>query len=115
MGVQQVADLVSPLQERAPPRRNDLSGTLADTCRAKKLLHFSARYDFIDTMRAMIAHASVGGGDYLAAMWEQPSVVEALERHTAGWSTATTQDRAARLKDLLRGNPAFLEGLLRDV
>lgn len=37
---------------RARRRRNDLLGTLADTCRAKKLLSFRARHDFVQTMKA---------------------------------------------------------------
>ncbi|KAF4722355.1 hypothetical protein FOZ62_032433, partial [Perkinsus olseni] len=36
--VQELADLVSPNQKRLPARKNDLRGTLADTCKAKAVL-----------------------------------------------------------------------------
>lgn len=49
--VKQVADLISPKQEHVAARKNDLLGTLADTCRARRLLNFRARHDFIDTMK----------------------------------------------------------------
>ena len=50
--VKEVANLVSSKQEHVAARRNDLLGTLADTCRAKKLLHFQIQHDFLFSMQA---------------------------------------------------------------
>merc|ERR1711972_147804 len=55
-----VADLVSSNQEHVAARKNDLLGTMADTCRARQLLHFEAEHDFVTTMRTMIAEARTG-------------------------------------------------------
>merc|ERR1719436_20651 len=84
--VKQVADLVSSNQQHVAPRRNDLLGTMADTCRAKHLLNFEAEQDFITTMREMIADAKVGSGEHLAPMWTEPAVIEAMNRKIDGWS-----------------------------
>eukprot|EP00425_Heterocapsa_triquetra_P010881 CAMPEP_0195146044 /NCGR_PEP_ID=MMETSP0448-20130528/170965_1 /TAXON_ID=66468 /ORGANISM="Heterocapsa triquestra, Strain CCMP 448" /LENGTH=257 /DNA_ID=CAMNT_0040184579 /DNA_START=69 /DNA_END=839 /DNA_ORIENTATION=- len=65
--VKEVADLVSSNQQHVAARKNDLLGTMADTCRAKRLLSFQARHDFVETMRAMIADAQAGQSEYLAA------------------------------------------------
>jgi len=113
--VQQVADLVSPNQERAPARKNDMRGTTADTCRAKSLLHFSAEYDFVATMRAMIADSLAGRGEYLSPMWEDEQVIAAVERRLRGWTAADAKGRAALLRDAARGDPGFLAGLLSEV
>merc|ERR1712060_935648 len=76
--VKEVADLVSRNQKHVAPRRNDLQGTMADTCRAKRLLHFEAEHEFITTMREMIADARIGSVEYLASMWKEPMVIEAM-------------------------------------
>ena len=44
--------MVSPHQQHVAARKNDLLGTLADTCRARRLLNFQTRHDFIATMKA---------------------------------------------------------------
>jgi hypothetical protein len=48
----EVADLISPHQQHVAARKNDLLGTLADTCRARRMLNFQTRHDFIATMKA---------------------------------------------------------------
>ena len=53
--VKEVANLVSSNQEHVAARKNDLLGTLADTCRAKKLLNFQVRHDFLFSMQARLA------------------------------------------------------------
>ncbi|KAI9188009.1 hypothetical protein H9P43_002400 [Blastocladiella emersonii ATCC 22665] len=55
--VHEVADLVSPEHRHVGERRNDLIGTLADTCKAKKLLGFRAERDFTTEMRQLIHDA----------------------------------------------------------
>ena len=54
VSVSEVADIVSPGGARAfaPARANDLRGTLADTCAAKRVLGFEAKRDFREEMRA---------------------------------------------------------------
>ena len=50
--VKEVADLISSNQQHVAARKNDLLGTLADTCRARSTLNFQSRHDFIATMKA---------------------------------------------------------------
>jgi nucleoside-diphosphate-sugar epimerase len=58
VSVRQVADIVSPQsQTNAPARANDLKGTLADTCLAKRVLGFEAKRDFRREMRAAVEAA----------------------------------------------------------
>ena len=49
--VGEVADMISKEQVHVPRRENDLVGTLADTCKAKKLLGFETTRVFKDEMR----------------------------------------------------------------
>eukprot|EP00438_Fugacium_kawagutii_P031316 Skav215340 [mRNA] locus=scaffold1391:232487:233904:- [translate_table: standard] len=49
--LEEVADLISADQQHVAARRNDLLGTLADTCRARRMLNFRTRHDFIATMK----------------------------------------------------------------
>lgn len=111
--VKEVADLVSSNQQHVAPRRNDLLGTMADTCKAKQLLHFQAEYDFVATMRHMIAEAKAHGNiEYLAPMWAEAKVVEALERHFEGWSTLQALERSRKIKAALDSDPDFLVNFL---
>lgn len=54
VSVAEVAEIASPGGARAfaPARANDLRGTLADTCAAKRVLGFEAKRDFREEMRA---------------------------------------------------------------
>mmetsp|Transcript_114837 Transcript_114837/g.335876 ORF Transcript_114837/g.335876 Transcript_114837/m.335876 type:complete len:784 (-) Transcript_114837:81-2432(-) len=114
--VQEVADLVSSNQVRVAARPNDLLGTLADTCRAKHVLNFEARYDFMETMHQMIADAKAGRAEYLSDMWEDPHVVEALEGRLPGWSgLGSSRERSAAVREALAGDRRLLEGLLADI
>jgi len=111
--VSDVADMVSENQVHVAPRRNDLLGTLADTCRAKRLLHFQARHDFLATMRRMIADAKAGRAEYLAEMWEDPRVAEVLEAQLPGWGgLASARARSDRVRQALAADSNFLQGLL---
>ncbi|KNE57158.1 hypothetical protein AMAG_02905 [Allomyces macrogynus ATCC 38327] len=56
--VKDVADLISPDQVHVAERKNDLVGTLANTCKAKKMLGFEADYDFTHEMTALIEDAA---------------------------------------------------------
>lgn len=58
--VQDVADLVSSNQVHIDPRKNDLEGTLADTCRMKKLLGYRASKDFKKEMTYMVKNTLAG-------------------------------------------------------
>ncbi len=52
--VNYLAGLVSSERQQAPARSFDLRRTLADTCRAKNLLHFEAKVDFTAAMTAEV-------------------------------------------------------------
>jgi len=110
--VKEVANLVSLDQEHVAARPNDLLGTLADTCLAKRLLHFEARHDFLETMREMIAEARAGRGEYLAPMWEQSKVIMLMDRKLPGWSGLPARARSDKIKEALQSNPAFLATFL---
>merc|ERR1711920_226967 len=112
--VKEVADLVSRNQQHVAPRRNDLLGTMADTCRAKRLLHFQAEYDFVKTMRSVIAEAKAGSaGNDLGSMWSKPEVVEAVEKQVGeGWLSLEIAERSLRIKAALDADPGFLDSLL---
>lgn len=58
--VQDVADLVSKDQIHVDARKNDLEGTLADTCRMKKLLGYQAKMDFKKEMSYMVDQTLAG-------------------------------------------------------
>lgn len=109
--VKEVADLVSPHQQHVAARKNDLLGTLADTCRARRLLNFQTRHDFIATMKVMIADALAGKSDYFAPMWGEAAVEDTLETLLPGWKGLTGPERNARLKSALAANQSFQESL----
>merc|ERR1712151_494864 len=90
-------------------------GTMADTCRARQLLNFEARYDFVETMKEMVARTKAGDADYLAPMWQKPSVISAVEKKVNGWSRLSPLERSGKIKDGLIADPAFLDGILRDI
>ncbi|KAF2755456.1 NAD(P)-binding protein [Pseudovirgaria hyperparasitica] len=58
--VQDVADLVSKDQVHIDGRKNDLEGTLADTCRMKQLLNYKAKMDFTKEMSYMVKETMEG-------------------------------------------------------
>jgi UDP-glucose 4-epimerase len=58
--VQEVADLVSKEQVHTDPRANDLEGTLADTCKMKRLLNYRAKADFKKEMAYMAQQTMEG-------------------------------------------------------
>merc|ERR1719253_2369921 len=109
--VNDVANLVSSNQVHVAPRKNDLLGTLADTCLAKRLLRFQTSYDFVATMKAMIADAQAGKSEYLAEMWAEPAVVAAVDERLPGWSSLTPLERSNKIKDSLHNDGLFLDRL----
>lgn len=58
--VRDVANLVSSNQVHVDPRPNDLVGTLADTCRMKRLLSFAAKANFTEEMSYMVRETMAG-------------------------------------------------------
>jgi nucleoside-diphosphate-sugar epimerase len=58
--VQDVADLVSADQTHVDPRPNDLEGTLADTCKMRRLLNYKTRKDFKTEMGFMAKETMAG-------------------------------------------------------
>jgi len=107
--VKEVANLVSANQEHVAARRNDLLGTLADTCRAKKLLNFAVQHDFLFSMQGMIKEALAGKSDYFAPMWEEPAVQDRLEKHIPGWKGLPGHERNAKLRAALVGSETFFQ------
>ena len=62
--VKDVADLVSSDQVHVAARENDLVGTLADTCKMKRLLGFKAAADF-KTEMAYVARQTMKGNAFM--------------------------------------------------
>jgi len=110
--VKEVADLISNRQEHVDARRNDLLGTMADTCRAKQLLRFQARHDFVETIRAMMEDMRTGDAEYLAPMWQDPDVVAALEERLPGWGSLAPRERSGMIREALASDAAFLRRAL---
>jgi len=110
--VKDVADMVSPNQEHVAARSNDLSGTLANTCRAKELLHFNASYEFRDTMLAMKADTLAGKKEYLDPMWLDEHVLEAFKSKLPGWANLASSGRSLEIKAALDKNPFFLDNMI---
>eukprot|EP00930_Biecheleria_cincta_P087202 TRINITY_DN76452_c0_g1_i1.p1 TRINITY_DN76452_c0_g1~~TRINITY_DN76452_c0_g1_i1.p1 ORF type:complete len:759 (-),score=118.77 TRINITY_DN76452_c0_g1_i1:35-2281(-) len=110
--VKEVADLVSSNQVHVAARKNDLLGTLADTCKAKQELHFQTRKDFVTVMKEMIADAKNGRSDYLAPMWEEASVQDKLDSHFGMWRNLTHMDRNEKLRAALDADRNFLHDFL---
>ncbi|KAJ3353430.1 hypothetical protein GGF32_002992 [Allomyces javanicus] len=76
--VHEVADLVSPDHKHVAERRNDVVGTLADTCKAKKVLGFEADYEFTHEMAGLI-HDAADPASYV----HKPEVQRTIEAHAA--------------------------------
>jgi nucleoside-diphosphate-sugar epimerase len=68
--VKDVADMISSNQIHVAERKNDLIGTLADTCRMKKLLKYKARTDFRKEMSFMAQETMKG--NVFAQEWLTP-------------------------------------------
>ncbi|MCJ1236278.1 hypothetical protein MMC14_004257 [Varicellaria rhodocarpa] len=69
--VQDVANLVSSSQTHVDPRQNDLEGTLADTCKMKRLLNYKAKMDF-KTEMAFMAKETMDGNVFMQP-WLTPA------------------------------------------
>lgn len=59
MSVKELADMVSPNQSQVAERPFDLVGTLADTCKAKKVLNWQATYSMREEMPKLLQAANV--------------------------------------------------------
>ena len=70
--VQDVANLVSSNQTHLPPRPNDLEGTLADTCKMKRLLGYKPKKNF-KTEMAYMAKETMEGNVFMQA-WFTPAL-----------------------------------------
>ena len=63
--LQALADMISEDQVHVSERPHDLVGTLADTCRAKELLHWEAKVNILDAMPKLLATQVTGlAGDW---------------------------------------------------
>merc|ERR1712194_833582 len=99
--VKEVANLVSSNQQHVAARKNDLLGTLADTCRAKQLLNFKAEYDFGKP------------NEDFARMWrEEGSFTGFLLEHFNDWRSLSALERSGKIREALEADPTFLDRLL---
>lgn len=119
-----LAELVAPGEERfwQAARENDLRGTLADTCRAKRVLDFESWFDF-DTEMKMVLDATVRGHDYtfheekFAAFFanEDAERKEEAERHPPPahappflWKDIGLAAKNARIREALHSGKLIL-------
>lgn len=70
--VQDVADIVSDKQVHVAERSNDLVGTLADTCRMKRLLNYAPKKDFRQEMKYMVNETM--NGNVFEQKWLTPAL-----------------------------------------
>ena len=107
--IREVADLVSPGEDRIwnPPRRHDLHGTLADTCRAKQVLRFEAWHDFTAEMKKLI-DAAMAGNQFIQAGAER-----AYEEHFGAeiWKGLNLGEKNEMVRERIKDDPHFLETL----
>merc|ERR1719434_609600 len=83
--VKELADLVSLQQIHINARKHDLKGTLSNTCRAKKLLHFSTRKNFTETILGLIELGKLGKDDFSASFWKHSDVIFKLSSAFPNW------------------------------
>lgn len=113
--VKDVADMISPNQEHVAARKADLNGTLANTCRARQLLHFSSVHDFSDTMLSLKQDMLAGKQEYLDPMWADPRVADTFASVIHDWASLDSSERSLKIKEELDKNRFFLEKLLADI
>mmetsp|Transcript_10300 Transcript_10300/g.23064 ORF Transcript_10300/g.23064 Transcript_10300/m.23064 type:complete len:412 (-) Transcript_10300:135-1370(-) len=119
--VNDLADMVSDKRVTIPRRSVDLDGTLANTCKAKKLLNFGVEYSFVDTMQGFVANPD--SADPLAGFWEEASTVSHLDHQIMDrvdgqffvWSNMTVEHKMERLRAALDKEPKFLSNVLRAI
>ena len=75
--VQDVADLVSSDQVHVDARKNDLEGTLADTCKMKRLLGYRVKKDFTREM-AFMAKQTMEGNVFIQPWFTSLHAISAL-------------------------------------
>merc|ERR1712224_226337 len=99
-----MGDLVSDNQIYKPRRKNDLDGTLADTCLAKRVLDFETRFDFFTEMSRMVDLAKQQKDDFSMPFWLHADTVSELNKVFPNWTKMSAEDkneviRSALLKD----------------
>jgi len=112
--IKQLADAVSSNQTHVPPRPHDLRATLADTCRAKKLLHFEAKKNIIDTTKEMIETMKAGKSDTpVPEFWTWPETTRFFSGTLEGWHNWDFEEKNARIRAECERNPVFLSEAIR--
>jgi len=92
--VQDVANLVSSNQLHVDPRPNDLEGTLADTCKMRRLLGYRTKKDF-KTEMAFMAKETMEGNVFMQPWLTSVHALSAPHlmapgSPTLGWPTETS-------------------------
>ncbi|CAD7941707.1 unnamed protein product [Amoebophrya sp. A25] len=95
----EAAEIVAPGEERTylPARRNDLKGTLADTCRARRELRFATEKVFEVEMTALVQQTLQGRGDYTYEEMERALGVGVFGADI--WESLTLDEKNARIRD----------------
>ena len=89
--VKELANLISDNQVYKPARLNDLKGTLASTCAAKRLLGFSTIYNFKEEVLKSFSDSSI---------WKLPDVIEKVSRFIPEWIHLSTIERNQAILNL---------------
>merc|ERR1712007_412049 len=92
----------------------DLKGTLSNTCRAKKLLHFSTRKNFTETILGLIELGKLGKDDFSASFWKHSDVIFKLSSAFPNWQQLDLGTKNKQVREKLETEPLFLEGLVRE-
>jgi len=112
--VKALADIISSNQTHVPARSHDLRATLADTCRAKRLLSFSARKE-MDVEIRKIAEQVKNGEDTMKipVFWTWPETEKFLTGTIEQWQTLNFEEKNDRIRRECEMNPKFLSEMVR--
>lgn len=113
--IQDVADLVSPNQVYRPRRKNDLDGTLADTCLAKQALDFETRFDFLTEMGRIVELAKQKKDKFFMSFWLRENIAFELNALFPNWVKMSTESKNDVIRSALHDDPNFLTSLLKKV
>jgi len=109
VSVKELANLVDPVnQKHVAERPKDLRETLCDTCRAKELLRFEARKEFVPSLKDLIARGKKKE-TFVDAFWIKKE--EKLIKEFPRWRSLTMEEKNLQIRNRLEQDPRFLLSL----
>jgi nucleoside-diphosphate-sugar epimerase len=114
ISVKALADLISSNQSHVPARAHDLRATLADTCRAKRLLSFQARREITEDIKELVQMVKRGEDTMkIPPFWSWPETQKFFNGTIDGWAKGSFEEKNAKLRSESGRNPVFLSEAVR--